>query len=76
MIKCYLLFWNCQLAGAQAVLGSNLSLSDVSSINEVDQGLNFFSVFQIDESVTPDKTVWISGYHDFINRYEVLAEEL
>ena len=74
MIKCYLLFCNCQLAGAQAVLGSNLSLPDVPPVNEVNQGLHILSVLHVDESVAPDKTIWISGYHNSINSYEVLAE--
>ena len=48
----------------------------MSSINEVNQGLDILSVFQVDKSVASDKTVWISRYHDFIDANEVFAEKL
>jgi len=65
-----------QLITSQARLSSHLSISDVSSINKINELLHICCILEVDEGISSRESILVSGDHDLVYRRKLFAQLL
>ena len=58
---------------SQAVFSPDLSRPDVPAVYVVNECLDFFGIFDVNEGISSSIPIWIAWQHNFIDLYKLLA---